>query len=82
MRKLTYTTQLNRYYIGESTSGSTNDILITDGKITLKLEDCLIWESELFTLNDFDDIVGKLIESELTGQTFLDLEGWSLEDVE
>ena len=81
MRTLQYTTQANRYYIGESTSGITNDIYITDGQYTLKLEDCLIWESELFTLNDFDDIVSKLIESELTGQTFLDLEGWSLEEV-
>ena len=42
MRKLQYTTQLNRYYIGDTTSGATNDILITDGSTTLKLEDCLI----------------------------------------
>jgi hypothetical protein len=82
MRKLTYTKQLNRYYIGASTSGITNDILITDGKQVLKLEDCLIWEESNFTLADFDDIVSKLIEHELTGQIFLDLEGWSLEDVE
>jgi hypothetical protein len=81
MRTLQYTTQANRYYIGESTSGTTNDIYITDGQYTLKLEDCLIWESELFTLNEFDDIVSKLIESELTGQTFFDLDGWSLEEV-
>ncbi|CAB4125695.1 hypothetical protein UFOVP181_451 [uncultured Caudovirales phage] len=81
MRKLTYTTQSNRYYIGETTSGATNDIFITDGKCILKLEDCLIWDSETFTLDEFDDIVSKLIETELTGQTFFDLEGWSLEDV-
>jgi len=81
MRKLTYTTELNRYYIGESTSGATNDIYITDGQYVLKLEDCLIWESSEFTLAEFDDIVSKLIESELTGQTFLDLDGWTLEDV-
>ena len=57
MRKLTYTTQLNRYYIGETTSGATNDILITDGNVTLKLEDCLIWESSEFKLRDFDSTV-------------------------
>lgn len=55
MRKLTYTTESNRYFIGESTSGSTNDIYITDGNVTLKLEDCLIWDSEDFTLADFDN---------------------------
>lgn len=81
MRKLEYTTQLNRYYIGESTSGATNDIYITDGQYVLKLEDCLIWDSEDFTLAEFDDIVSKLIETELTGQTFLELDGWTLEDV-
>ena len=81
MRKLTYTTKLNRYYIGETTSGATNDIFITDGQYVLKLEDCLIWDSETFTLAEFDNIVSTLIESELTGQTFLDLEGWTLEDV-
>ena len=81
MRKLTYTTQSNRYYIGETTSGATNDIFITDGQYVLKLEDCLIWDSETFTLEEFDNIVSTLIESELTGQTFLELDGWTLEDV-
>ena len=57
MRKLTYTTQLNRYYVGETTSGATNDIYITDGCTTLKLEDCLIWESSEFKLRDFDSTV-------------------------
>ena len=57
MRKLTYTTQLNRYFVGETTSGATNDILITDGNTTLKLEDCLIWESSEFKLRDFDATV-------------------------
>ena len=81
MRKLTYTTEANRYFIGETTSGSTSDIYITDGQYVLKLEDCLIWDSEDFTLAEFDDIVGKLIETELTGQTFYELDGWTLEDV-
>ena len=57
MRKLQYTTQLNRYYIGDTTSGATNDIYITDGSTTLKLEDCLIWESSEFKLRDFDSTV-------------------------
>jgi hypothetical protein len=61
MRKLTYTTQLNRYYIGETTSGATNDILITDGNTTLKLEDCLIWESSDFNMRDFDETVKRCI---------------------
>ena len=81
MRKLTYTTQLNRYYVGATTSGATSDIFITDGQYVLKLEDCLIWDSETFTLEEFDNIVSTLIESELTGQTFLELDGWTLEDV-
>jgi hypothetical protein len=57
MRKLKYTTELNRYYIGETTSGATNDIYITDGTTTLKLEDCLIWESSEFKVRDFDATV-------------------------
>jgi hypothetical protein len=81
MRKLTFTTQANRYYIGATTSGATNDIYITDGQYVLKLEDCLIWESEDFTLDEFDNIVSTLVEAELTGQTFLELDGWSLEEV-
>jgi hypothetical protein len=56
-RKLTYTTQLNRYFIGDTTSGATNDIYITDGNVTLKLEDCLIWESSEFKMRDFDETV-------------------------
>ena len=82
MRKLTYTTELNRYYVGETTSGATNDIYITDGKCILKLEDCLIWDSEDFTLEEFDDIVTHLVEEELTGVHFVQYEGWSLEDVQ
>ena len=81
MRKLTYTTQYNRYFTSEVTNGATSDIFITDGQYVLKLEDCLIWDSETFTLEEFDNIVSTLIESELTGQTFLELDGWSLEDV-
>ena len=59
MRKLTYTTQYNRYFTSEVTNGATNDIFITDGTVTLKLEDCLIWDSEDFTLAEFDETVAQ-----------------------
>lgn len=81
MRKLTYTTKQNRYYVGETTSGTTNDIYITDGQYVLKLEDCLIWDSEDFTLAEFDDIVAHLTEEIFTGVHFVEYEGWSLEEV-
>ena len=47
----------NGYVITETTSGSTNDIYLTDGTTTLKLEDCLIWEDSLFTDEEFYEIV-------------------------
>ena len=50
-------TVANRYYIGETTSGSTSDIYLTDGTTTIKLEDCLIWDSENFDDSEFYDIV-------------------------
>ena len=81
MRKLTYTTQYNRYFTSEVTNGATNDIFITDGTVTLKLEDCLIWDSETFTLEEFDDIVAHLTEEIFTGVHFVEYEGWTLEDV-
>ena len=49
--------QSNRYYIGETTSGATNDIYLTDGVTTIKLEDCLIWEEASFEDEEFYDIV-------------------------
>lgn len=55
MRKLTVTKQHSGYFASETTSGSTDNIFITDGgKFTLMLEDCLIWEEDLFTLEEFD----------------------------
>jgi hypothetical protein len=57
MRKLQYTQQYNRYFESGITHGSTYDILITDGNTTLKLEDCLIWESSEFKLRDFDETI-------------------------
>ena len=47
----------NRYFVSETTSGSTSDIYLTDGATTLKLEDCLIWDSESFEDTEFYDIV-------------------------
>lgn len=47
----------NRYYVGATTSGSTQDIYLTDGVTTVKLEDCLIWDSESFEDKEFYDIV-------------------------
>ena len=49
--------QSNRYYIGDTTSGATNDIYLTDGVTTVMLEDCLIWEESEFTDAEFYDIV-------------------------
>jgi hypothetical protein len=74
MRKLTYTKQLNRYYIGDTTSGATNDIYITDGSTTLKLEDCLIWESSEFKMRDFDSTVK---QCKTNASEMLEM-GWSI----
>jgi hypothetical protein len=66
--------QSNRYFIGETTSGATNDIYLTDGKTTIKLEDCLIWEEELFDDEEFYAIVEdcKANAAEMAEQ------GWSI----
>lgn len=50
-------TVANRYYVGETTSGATSDIYLTDGTTTVKLEDCLIFDSEDFEDAEFYDIV-------------------------
>jgi hypothetical protein len=68
----------NRYFVSETTSGATSDIYLTDGTITLKLEDCLIWDSESFEDEEFYDIVAHLQEEELTGVHFVEYEGWSI----
>jgi hypothetical protein len=57
MRKLTTSKQHCGYFMGETTSGSTDNIYITDGSVTVMLEDCLIWEDENFNLADFDKTV-------------------------
>ena len=67
----------NRYYIGETTSGATNDIYLSDGKHTIMLEDCLIWESECFEDEEFYDILEHLQSTE-DGVGIGDYEGWYL----
>jgi hypothetical protein len=55
MRKLTVSKQHSGYFTCATTSGSTQNIYITDGgKYTLMLEECLIWEDELFDVAEFD----------------------------
>jgi hypothetical protein len=49
--------QANRYFVSETTSGTTSDIYLTDGTTVVKLEDCLIWDSECFEDAEFYDII-------------------------
>jgi hypothetical protein len=66
----------NRYFIGESTSGTTSDIYLTDGTTTVKLEDCLIWDSECFEDAEFYDIVA---HCKANGNVGVDgYEGWTI----
>jgi hypothetical protein len=66
----------NRYFIGETTSGTTSDIYLTDGATTVKLEDCLIWDSECFEDAEFYDIVAHL---QANGGVGVDgYEGWTI----
>jgi hypothetical protein len=66
----------NRYFVSETTSGATSDIYLTDGTITLKLEDCLIWDSESFEDEEFYDIVEHLNANNGVGVE--GYEGWTL----
>jgi hypothetical protein len=66
----------NRYFIGESTSGSTSDVYLSDGVVTVKLEDCLIWDSECFEDEEFYDIVEHLNANNGVGVE--GYEGWTL----
>lgn len=66
--------QSNRYYIGETTSGATNDIYLSDGNVTLKLEDCLIWEESDFTDADFYDTVA---QCKADAETMAEM-GWTI----
>ena len=66
----------NRYFIGETTSGTTSDIYLTDGTTTVKLEDCLIWDSECFEDEEFYDIVKHLNANNGVGVD--GYEGWTI----
>jgi hypothetical protein len=66
----------NRYFVSATTSGSTSDIYLTDGTTTVKLEDCLIWDSELFEDAEFYDVVK---HCKANGGVGVDsYEGWSI----
>jgi len=67
----------NRYLIAETTSGSTDDIYLSDGVHTIMLEDCLIWDSECFEDSEFYDILEHLQSTE-DGVGVEEYEGWSI----
>ena len=66
----------NRYFISDVTSGTTSDIYLTDGRTTIKLEDCLIWDSESFADEEFYDIVKHCNANSGVGVD--EYEGWSI----
>jgi hypothetical protein len=77
MRKVkVVTTVANRYFVGETTSGSTRDICLTDGETTLRLEDCLIWDLYTFEDAEFDEIVAHCKAN--GGVGIEGFEGWSI----
>jgi hypothetical protein len=67
----------NRYMIAETTSGSTDDIYLSNGTDTIMLEDCLIWEDSEFTDEEADDILEHLLSTD-DGVGVEDYEGWRL----
>ena len=68
----------NRYMVAETTSGCTSDIYLTDGETTVKLEDCLIWDSGEFEDAEFYDIVAHCKANDNVGVE--EYEGWSIVD--
>ena len=68
--------QANRYFVSETTSGTTSDIYLTDGTTVVKLEDCLIWDSECFEDAEFYDIVAHCTANNNVGVD--GYEGWSI----
>ena len=66
----------NRYFIGASTSGRTDDIYLSNGKDTIMLEDCLIWDDSEFTDEEADDILAHLQANNGVGVEEFD--GWYL----
>lgn len=67
----------NRYFVSDVTCGTTSDVYLTDGEHTLKLEDCLIWDSECFEDEEFYDILQHLQQQEY-GVGVEQYEGWTL----
>jgi len=67
----------NRYFIGESTSGRTEDIYLSNGEHTIMLEDCLIWEDSEFIDDEAEDILTHLLATE-NGVGVEEYEGWYL----
>jgi hypothetical protein len=68
----------NRYLIAETTSGSTNNIYLSDGEHTIMLEDCLIWEDSDFTDEEFYDILGVVQATTAEQRDGTEYEGWHL----
>ena len=68
----------NRYLIAETTSGSTNNIYLSDGEHTIMLEDCLIWEDSEFTDEEFYDILGVVQATTAEQRDGTEYEGWHL----
>ena len=66
----------NRYMVSEYTSGRTDDIYLTNGKHTIMLDDCLIWDDEEFTDREADDILAHLQANNGVGVD--GYEGWYL----
>ena len=67
----------NRYMVNAHTSGRTEDIYLSNGTHTIKLEDCLIWEDTEFTDAEADEILECLLDKE-DGVGEDELEGWYL----
>jgi len=54
--KLVNTEQVG-YMITDTTSGSLSNIYLQCGERTIMLEECLIWDEECFSVEEFDRVV-------------------------
>lgn len=52
------------YYKDDVVSGSTVDVMLTDGRVTVLIEDILDFDEEQFFLEDFDEAVTLAREGE------------------
>jgi hypothetical protein len=64
------------YLTTETTSGSLNDIYIKCNTRVLKLQECLIWDDELFSDEEFAEILEHCEANNGIGQD--EFEGWSI----